>query len=237
VTTTPNPLKPVRREDSVRDLVAAEWDRALRDWKSGAVLRPNVDYAQLFLDNRRQGVQAGNFNPEYDWASDLFEAEAAHKHNLQYVEAITSYNEALEKRWDDELARRKAYIGDISLEALRSLVLVNGAAILGALALISSSSVPSTLDVAAKILVGFCVVSLLAGVSGYLTIFLYVDSGTVNIEKFLIRPIKHKRLNSLFRYNRRYFWPGQWLGNVLVYASIGCFAVGAGISAVVLIFT
>jgi hypothetical protein len=90
---------------------------------------------------------------------------------------------------------------------------------------------------AAKVMFTASVLGLSSTAIGFLIIFHFLDEATTKVGSRIVRPMKHIRYRSLFRYNNRYFFGRIRVGNYLAYASIGLFIGGAFLSGMILIFS
>ncbi|TPN54292.1 hypothetical protein FJ976_08740 [Mesorhizobium sp. B1-1-9] len=166
-------------------------------------------------------------------------AHNLHLWNLDLVRNHKQHVDDLKKMWFEWADRGYKYFGDLSLEALRSMVLINGAAIIAALAVLSGQiSQPWHAAVlVAKITVFTSVVSLLMMGAGHSLLSLRMGDLLGTVRGILVGNAKHPKLYAVSRYLRRFMDPYIRLANALIYGSIVVFSLSALISACILMFS
>ncbi|MNV61458.1 hypothetical protein D3C71_1539670 [compost metagenome] len=139
------------------------------------------------------------------------------------------------KEWHDQSA---ASLVQLSLEALRSMILVNGAAILACLTLLSGQIEkpnPSAI-LAAKIMLLCAILSMVMMAGGHFVSSARMLELTSRVRSALIGHIRHRKLYAIGRYTRRYLNPVVDRANALIYGSIVVFAFSAFVCTFILIF-
>jgi len=216
-----------------------QWKTIYASWESGYTLDTQVDRISRNLADRKAALSHGGMPPGFDWQLDLIKAELIHESYIDRVRNRRAYNDTLDARWQDWLKVGREYLTGISLEGLRSIVLIHGATILATLTVVSgqiAAPAPHVM-IAAKTMFSFSVVGLAVGVAGYSLIYAILDQAVNSIDPRLIRPMKHERYRSLYRYRTRFFARKAKLPEFLIYASIGAFIIGSILSCMILVLS
>lgn len=229
------PLPP--DEISIEAHVKREWDNVLRSWKSGWAPESNLTALESYIEFHRVRLFVeGWADGVYDWQHDWALAKYAHDINTDFVKNRRALNDDLKKMWFEWSERQYTFYGNVSLEALRSMVLINGAAILASLAVLSGQIVsPSHAAViVSKATVFTSVISLLLMATGHSILFARVSDANSRIRGVLNGNPRHRRLYAISRYLRRYVDPVLEIANYCIYGSIGIFGLSALICSIIL---
>lgn len=232
------PLPP--KEISVRHYVETRWSYLLESWRRGWAADSDLDALEGTIEFHRDRVfEKREHDGIYDYELDWVQANSFHEAKIDFVRNRKSFNDDLKRFWSEWENRSHLHISNVSLESLRSMVLVNGAAIVAALAVISGQVgnpwPPAVL--VAKITIFTSVLSLLMMATGHAILVERVGDIAGRVRSVLVGNARHGRLYALHRYLRRYFnRAGTW-ATALIYGSISVFGISAMISACILLFS
>lgn len=224
--------------DSFEVYVQARWNEILSDWRRGWAadqklidLEQAIEFRRIKIFDRREVAE------EYDWESDWHRARIVHATNIEFVTNRRKYIDDLRIMWTEWESRAHTHISGVSLEALRSMVLVNGAAIIAALAVLTGqvSAPPPIVITVAKVTVFSSVVSILMLATGHALLVDRIGNTSTRIRAIMVGNVRHSRLYAISRYLRRYLNPRIDLANALIYGSIAVFALSAFICALMLL--
>lgn len=133
----------------------------------------------------------------------------------------------------------RSYLNSISIESFRTMILLNGAWLLGNLTVLSGQFERSASEayLAAKIGSVFALLSLGSLAIGQIILFQYGDrvSSVVATTVGIGKP--WSRVKAIPRYLRINYSKKRALANAFIYGSIGIFALGAAICAIILLFS
>lgn len=238
------PAQPVQRpplppqELSLRAYVEDQWNRILIMWRRGWAASRALASLQQSIDAQRLEVFDPKFNDaRYDWQQDWHQANNVHQYNLDYVSNRAQHIDELKKLWFDWSEKNYGFLANVSLEALRSMVLVNGAAIIAALTVLSGQITEPSQSalIVSKLTVFTSVLSLILMAIGHSVLFIKMDSATSYIRGRITGPMRHSKLFAVNRFLRRYLEKPLQIANGLIFGSIAVFGLSAFISAVILL--
>lgn len=231
------PLPP--DEVSISNYVKLRWEGTLDLWKRGWNSESTIEQLEHYLEFHRERIFDQNSAVGlYDWRRDWTEARFYHDHQTDFVRNRRAYNEDLRAMWKEWHERGMGSLVQLSLEALRSMVLVNGAAILACLTVLSGQVEkpnPSVL-LAAKIMLFSAVLSMLLMGGGHLLASIRMLGATSRVRGILIGHVRHRKLYAIGRYLQRYLDPIIEKANALIYSSIFVFAFSSFICAIIVVF-
>ncbi|MER9950318.1 hypothetical protein [Mesorhizobium sp. M0047] len=227
-------------EISFRKHVEDQWKGILSSWKRGWAADTTLDALENTIEFNRVKIfeEKQPLDPRlFDWELDWLQAKNVHSYNVDLVRNHKKHIDDLKVLWLEWSNRNYDYIREISIEALRSMVLVNGAAIIAALTVLSGQiDHPwSAAVLVAKLTVFTSVVSLLMIAAGHALLFQRVGDVTGRVRGVLIGNTKHHKLYAVGRYLRRYVDPQIGMANILIYGSIIVFGMSALICSFILL--
>lgn len=233
-------LRPMPPEDlSIKVSTEKRWKHILKQWESGWHSESAVERLDNFLEHHRVRIfEEKTAGDEYDWQADWLDAVYYHDYQQDFVRNRRAYNEGLHKMWTEWHDRSAAALEQLALETLRSMVIVNGAAILACLTILSGQidkPNPSAV-LAAKIMLFGAIISLGMIAGGHLVSSVRMIEVSSRIRAVLVGHIRHRRLYSIHRYTRRYLNRSIDRSNALIYGSIFVFAASAVVCAIILGF-
>ncbi|MES0108371.1 hypothetical protein [Mesorhizobium sp. M0013] len=233
------PLLPLPPEEiSFRRYVDDTWKGILKNWRRGWASDNDLSTLDDTIEFTRNEIFVKKVvDPRpFDWERDWLVAHNIHLANLDLVRNHKQHLDDLKKLWGEWTERSYKHIGELSLEALRSMVLIDGAAIIASLAVLSGqiSSPWHAAVLVAKLTVFTSVVSLLMMGAGHSLITLKVGDLVGRIRGVLVGNTKHNKLYAVPRYLSRYLDPYGRIANLLIYGSISVFGISAFISAIIL---
>ncbi|RVK16201.1 hypothetical protein CN138_29890 [Sinorhizobium meliloti] len=231
------PLPP--EELSVRARVELRWQHVLDQWKRGWHEESTVESLETYLESRRKlTFEDKCLDPRYDWERDWVAASILHDCNQDFVRNRRAFNDDLKRLWFEWHERSITHGGQVSLEALRGMILINGASILACLTILSGQVTqpnPSAL-LAAKIMVFCNVLSLLMMAGGQVICFHQLFEVIGKVRGALVGNTRHRKLYAVSRYLKRHLDPALVWGNALIYGSIFVFAISSFLCALILVF-
>ncbi|UCI32534.1 hypothetical protein [Mesorhizobium sp. B4-1-4] len=240
VPTLPTPQLPLPpSEISFRNHVEQEWERIIRFWKNGWADESRLSNLESLIEFERVKI-FDNKMPDsrpFDWGTDWIQAKHVHDFNVDVVKNRKQHVDDVKKMWFEWTERSYTYFSDVSLEALKSMVLIDGAAIIAALTVLSGQIAQPwhAAVLVAKLTVFTSVVSLLMMGIGHSVLFLRMDELVSRVRSVLIGHTKHNKLYAIPRYLKRYGHPATQLANLLIFGSIAVFGISAFFSALILL--
>ncbi|AZO15097.1 hypothetical protein EJ069_10360 [Mesorhizobium sp. M2A.F.Ca.ET.043.05.1.1] len=232
------PLPP--KEISFQNHVERQWEKIIRFWKNGWADESSLSNLESLIEFERAKLFDRN-EPDprpFDWKSDWIEAKMIHDFNVDVVKNRKQHVDDVKKMWFEWTERSFTYFSDVSLEALKSMVLIDGAAIIAALTVLSGQIAqpwPAAVLVS-KLTVFTSVTSLLMMGAGHSVLFLRMSDLVSQVRSILIGNTKHHKLYAIPRYLKRYADPATKLANTLIFGSIAVFGISAFLSALILLF-
>jgi hypothetical protein len=222
---------------SLAKYVRHEWARIIRQWEHGWPSETSISDLEQTIRQRAEDIDDGTLPDQFDWRRDYDVAGIVHRSNVDFVAWRRAYNETLSEQWLAWARDNSKYLSEISLEGLRSMILIHGAAVIAALGVISGQvGAPNQqLALAAKVMVTFSLCGLFATAIGFMIIFAYGSEATWSVRWKMVRPIRHRRLYAMGRYIRVYFGRKARFGNYFAYGSILMFIIGASISLIIVL--
>ncbi|MGR9441714.1 hypothetical protein [Rhizobium leguminosarum] len=230
------PLPPLNM--SIAAHVEREWGQILASWKKGWASETRLSDLERYIEVYREKIfEKRELAPDYNWALDWLRAKAIHDANIDFVNNRRAHIDDVKKMWSDWCANTEKGMLSLSIEVLKSMVLLNGAAILASLAVLSGqiSSPTHGAMIAAKCTILFSVVSLIMLAIGHGVMFLRAVEVQAKVRGALLGNTNHSKLYAIGRYLGRHLNPIIDVGNALIFGSVGVFALGSFIGAIVLI--
>lgn len=226
-------------EISINASVHRQWSTILELWRRGYHAETSIEQLETYLEfHRVQIFENRTSDGKYDWPRDWLAAKSYHDSQTDFVRNRRAFNDGLRTMWTEWYERSVGSLLQLSMEALRSMILVNGAAILACLTLLSGQiEKPSASAVlAAKIMLFCAIISMCLIAGGHLIASMRMLDVTSRVRGALVGHIRHRRLYAISRYLRRYLDPTTEWANSLIYASIFVFAFSSLICALIVVF-
>lgn len=224
---------------SVHASVVRQWNDILDLWKRGWHAESSVERVESYLEFHRERIfDKGSVDGQFDWQGDWAKARTYSDNQRDLVANRRAHNDDLRRMWSEWHERQQGTMVQIGLEALRSMIIVNGAAILACLTLLSGQIEhprPSAL-LAAKVMLLCAILSLTMNAAGHAYSYARTAEVTSRVRGALVGHLRHRRLYAIGRYMRWYLDPVIERSNALIYGSIFVFALSALISALIIIF-
>lgn len=234
--------RPLPPEDiSFRGYVEKEWAKIIRFWKNGWADESRLSALEELIEIKRVEIFVAKETDArpFDWETDWLEANSIHDFNVDVVKNRKQHVDDLKKMWFEWTERSYTYFSDLSLEALRSMVLIDGAAIIAALAVLSGQITKPwyAAVLVAKLTIFTSVTSLLMMGVGHSMLFLRMNDVVGRVRGVLVGNTKHNKLYAIPRYIKRHGEPTMQLANLLIFGSIAVFGMSGFLSALILLFS
>ena len=236
-----NETKPLPPEGmSLITHVESEWSFIRSNWERGWHAESHLLDLENYIEHRRHQIfNENSHDVTYDYGLDWVHANNIHKHHMDLVSNRKAHIRDTKLFWTEISRHAGTYANEVSLEALRAMIIINGAAIIACLTLLSGqveNPTPAAITVA-KITVVASIISLIMMALGHAIQHMYVSSVYIGIAGKVLGQPRHKRLWAIPRYTRRYTGrAGRW-SEALIYGSIFVFGLDAIICALILAFS
>lgn len=234
-----DPLSRPPEDLSVEASVRRQWAGILDMWRAGWHSESAIERLETYLEYHRQIIfEKDEAKGPYDWRGDWVAAVQYHDNQQDFVRNRRAYNDGLRSMWTEWLERNYAGMANLSIESLRSMVLIDGASILACLTLLSGQIAKPNPDavLAAKVMLFCSILSLVLLALGHLIGFMRMSDVASRVRGVIVGHVRHRRLYAISRYVGRHLDRALVLSNALIYGSIFVFAASALISAFILIF-
>jgi hypothetical protein len=223
---------------SILTHVNNEWQEIIKNWQKGWASDARLANLEFYIEFQRARIfERKEYDQRYDWQTDWLNAKHVHDLNTDFVRNRRSLNEDTKTMWMEWHQRTLKGMMDLSLETLKSMVILNGAAMLASLTVLSGqiSSATQGAKIAAKCTMLFAILSITMLAVGHMIIFARSNDVQARVRGVLFGSVRHHKLYAISRYVRRYLDRYAAIGNALIYGSVVVFALGSGIAAIVLI--
>ncbi|WP_313526393.1 hypothetical protein [Shinella sp.] len=224
---------------SVEASVKRQWGTIFELWQRGWHAETSVERLNDYIEYQREQIFVNRtIEGAFDWEADWLAAVRYHDSQRDLVGNRRAQIDDLRKMWAEWLDRNYTGMANLSMEALRSMVLIDGASILACLTLLSGQVSKPNPDavLAAKVMIFFSIISLVMMALGHIIGFMRMDDVASRVRGAIVGHVRHRRLYAISRYLRRHLDRVLLLSNALIYGSIFVFALSALISAIILIF-
>lgn len=218
----------------------AEWDYIRYWWKRGYAADSKLEALEALMEHRRRLIFVEQLvDGAFDWRTDWSRAKSWHDYQLDQVKHLRSHLEGVKQIWAAWTENSTTHFSNISLEALRSILLLNGAAIIAALAVLTGqiSTPRASAILTAKITTITSVVSMIMMATGHAILWDRMSNMVGQVRNSIVGSPRHRRVYSVSRYLRRHLDPVSKWANGLIYGSIVVFAASAFVCALILAFT
>lgn len=236
--TDPRPSLPLPPNDkSISAYVRSEWEEILKNWRKGWAQDVRLEQLQDYLEHERVRIfEKAETDGLYDWSADWFQAKYIDDVNTDFVKNRKTHVADVRAMWGSWVTRSYTAMNNLSLEALRSVILLNGAAIIAALTILSGqiSKPTQSATIAARATIVFAVLSIVMMAAGHLLSYMRGVEVVSRVEGALLGNVKHDKVYAISRYLRRHLTPVMVVAHWLIYGSIVVFAIGATVSAFIL---
>ena len=123
------PLPP--KELSVYEKTKNLWNDIIGQWEKGWHAETQVERVDQLIEHHRVEIfEKKAMDQHYDWETDWLNAFSLHNIKRDFVLNRRAHNDALKALWLEWYQETTNGLRSLSLEALRGMILVDGAAIL-----------------------------------------------------------------------------------------------------------
>ncbi|WP_127143247.1 hypothetical protein [Pelagibacterium montanilacus] len=231
------PLPP--ENESLFKHTQKEWDFILSWWKRGYAADSKLESLEALIDHRRRVIFVErNIDAKFDWHSDWINAKNLHDYHIDGIRNNGHHLAGVKNFWEKWTDTTTSHFSNISLEALRSTLLLNGAAIIASLSVLTGQ-IDTPRDSAiltAKITTITSVVSMIMMASGHAILWDRISKTIGQVRSSILGSPRHRRVYSVSRYLRRHLDPVTNWANALIYGSIVVFAGSAFACSIILAF-
>jgi len=220
-------LQPVANTDSLADFVDVQWKKineAIQDdHPYGHLVRQieeRISVRKAMIEDR--ALEAG-----FDWQYDLELATFWHHFGLNWSDHAKQRRANYLTSWQQTAERRFGFLRDVSLNGMKTILLIHGGVAIGALGILTQrTTVDKQILFVGKIALGCALVGLT--VAGLGQAFLVFREGNINarIMSELSGSPTWLKLNALSRFTKRY-GRFSWIANAMIYGSIIWFCLYA----------
>lgn len=218
----------------------SEW-KYIRDWwLKGYSAESRPVALEGWIEQRRQEIfQGGLVDGRFDWSSDWLNAKSFHDYQIDQVNHLRTHLAGVKEHWSKWSESSTQHFSSVSLEALRSVLLLNGAAIIADLAVLTGQidDPRSGAVFAAKITTLTSVVSMIMMATGHALLWDRMSYVLGRVRSAIIGTPRHRRVYAVGRYLGRHLDPVTRVANALIYGSIIVFAGSALVCALILAFS
>jgi hypothetical protein len=192
----------VASSDSLKEDVDRRWKSVQKQIYDDIPFAFEVSQIEEGIAIREGLLNANKLDPRFDWRFDLDNAKFFHRFNLTWVEQHKAIRASFQKHWQEWSTEAQKWIRDLAQNSLKSLLILHGAVAVGALNILTQEPSASLL-LAAKLALVFAVLGIVAGIIGQIILFKIVSEASNSIRGRVFTKIRWKKLNALWRYNRR----------------------------------
>lgn len=189
---------------SIRTLIDNQWREIHKKIYDETPYDHDIRLIETTIQSRDAEINAGNLDSSYDWKFDLDIARFNHAFNLDWRGYHEETRNRYKRYWEKNVEQQRAFVKEVSLNGLRTILIVHGAVALGCLNVLGNAeSIPSLL-LAAKFGLLFSLVGIFLVGSGQLIAVLRMGRIAGRIDGWIATRIKWKRLIAIGRYTRRF---------------------------------
>lgn len=225
---------------SVYRFVKDQWDGIFNLWKKGYAADQQLSALIESIESHRENIfdrkLKGN---DYNWEWDWFRANAIHQSNLDFVANRKKHNEDLKQLWLEWHSEVKSHGLQIAIESLRAMVLVNGAAIIAAIAVLSGE-IPKPQQAiiwVSKSTILSSSISIIMLAAGHAWTFEITNRMGNKVRGVLVGHPRHSKLYAISRYLRRFMDSKLRWATLLIYGAIAIFGLNALFAAIFLVLS
>ena len=225
--------------DSLFVYTQAEWEYIRHWWKRGYAADSKLESLENLIEHRRRVIFVEKLvDKAFDWRTDWSRAKSWHDYQMDQVKHLRTHLEGVKQIWATWTENSTTHFSNISLEALRSIILLNGAAIIAALAVLTGQITTPRVSaiLTAKITTVTSVVSMVMMATGHAILWDRMSNVVGQVRNSIVGSPRHRRVYSVGRYLRRHLNPITNWANGLIYGSIVVFAASALVCALILAF-
>lgn len=225
--------------DSLFAHTQSEWQFIRHWWQRGYAAESRLVALENWIEHRRVDIFVDfSVTSDFDWKTDWVNAKTFHDYQRDQVQHVRTHLDGVKQLWAQWSENTTTHFSNISLEALRSILLINGAAIIAALAVLTGQiDMPrSSAIISAKITTITSVISMIMVSTGHAILWDRISYMLGKVRNAVIGTPRHRRVYSVSRYLRRHLDPVTRISNALIYGSIVVFAASALLCAFILAF-
>ncbi|MBO6508300.1 MAG: hypothetical protein JJ979_07435 [Roseibium sp.] len=216
-------------DKSLRKEFERRWKRIIEYWEGGYALEQEVIKLEDDLEFERQSIFENNEkDDEFDWRLDWLNAKRWHEYQLDFVNNRKLEIENLAQFWSSHFNNLQAVGSMVRAEAFKGLLIVNGAAMLTAIAVISGEVEGASFYVklAAKFILFCSGLSLLSMAVGYGLLHHLAEGVSAEFRRYTLRPFQHSKVKGIDDELREFLGIKPLIINILIYGSVVLFAFG-----------
>jgi len=226
--------KPVPSDASAARSIDATLKGVIKKIYDGQPFQTDISIVEDYLRERELLISSGKLDPSYDWNGDLRVAQTAYKVAIDWLPQHRNIREGYLVYWRNRTERAAETLTKISLEGLKTILVLHGAVALGALNILTDKeAVPLNL-LAAKCALAFSLVGIIMLGLGQIIVVRAVSSMNDRIAGEISTIVHWKKLSAIGRYWRRGYKLIQF-ADYLIYGSIFWFGIYTAILCIILI--
>lgn len=217
-------LMPVPTNSSALEAIKPTLDRVITKLYDDLPIQHDLAMVEKFLGERRALIDAKHFDPSFDWQSDLATAETHFKIAIEWAPRHKETRDGYITYWRGRLERNERNLNEISINGLKTILLVHGAVAVGALNILKDAASSATILMISRWALSFSVLGIV--MYGVGVVIMIEVMGTLN-EKMIgaiSTKLPWRRVRALSRYFRRGARPLSY-ATQLIYGSVIWFAV------------
>lgn len=215
------------------------WARLQENWENGYALDQELNVLSNYIESERVEIfDKKSKSKNYDWEDDYIDAVQYHESKLDFVNNMNKYIDEITKYWREYFTNLVDISNRVSIEALKAIIILNGAAMIAAITILSGEVAGASFEVkvAAKFILVFCFVSLVSVSVGYALMHRLALELSNEFKGRAFKPLNHKKLFNISEDMDRYIGIKGIVIDVLIYGSIVLFAIGLASSLSIVIF-
>jgi hypothetical protein len=200
--------------------VREQWQNITNRILHGEGFSPKIwQHIDELISDAQQRLANRSLKPEYDWESDIRNAQNWHHTNRDWAEAVSRQLEATSRIWEQMAENAQKFAKELGLAGIKFAFLAHGAVGLGCLAVLGQKDkeIPSALLV-------FCIICALVGIGllaiGGVIMVEVAPTAAGHIRHKMATAVSFKKFRRLGRVWERKIFPKLQLANYFFYGSI-----------------
>jgi hypothetical protein len=230
------PLKPVPSAASTTTTIEPQLRAIVLKIYDDQPIQVDVQVIQQYLQDRAALISAGKLDTAYDWAGDLKISETHFKVAIDWLPHHREVRDGFIKYWRDRTERGSKTVVDMSLNGMKTLMLLHGAVALGALNLLSDKDAAISNISAAKFGLAFSLFGIMMLGLGQVIAIAVASKLNGTISGKLSTKLPWRKIRAMGRYWRRGFKIMFWADD-LIYGSVLWFGIYTTILCIMLVST